>query len=122
MIELLKRNIGCQFEAALSTCNWCIEAASPEAWDGPIARYPFSQVAFHGLFFADYYLGTDAAAFREQLFHTTNRELFGDYEQLQDREPVSVYRKEQLTPYVEFCRRKALANIAIETESSLAKT
>jgi hypothetical protein len=122
MTDLCKRTVGNQFEAALSTINWCIELTSSKAWGGLVARYPFSQVVFHSLFFADYYLDTDPTAFRKQLFHVANAELFDDYEQLQDREPLAIYKKDQLMPYVEFCRQKALMNMATETASSLAAT
>lgn len=79
-------------------------------------------MAFHVLFFADYYLESDGGDFRGQSFHTANQALFDDYEQLQDCEPVAVYRKDQITPYVDFCRHKAVTITAAETELSLAQT
>ena len=37
-----------------------------------------------------------------------------------DREPVGTYSKEQITTYLRFCREKAIAVLAAETEESLA--
>ena len=45
-----------------------------------------------------------------------NPQLFGDYEQLEDREPVSLYVKPQIETYLAFCRDKAVATMAAETE------
>ncbi len=85
----------------------------------PFARYPFSQAAFHTLFFADYYLGEDAESFTQQPFHVKNPKLFSDYDQLKDQEPQSVYSRRQIKLYGDLCREKAVAAIAAETEESL---
>jgi hypothetical protein len=71
------------------------------------------------LFFADFYLGPDAESLRQQPFHLDNRDFFGDYEQLQDREPVSLYQRPQIAAYLHFCRSKAVTMIAAETEEDL---
>jgi len=71
------------------------------------------------LFFADYYLGPDAESFQRQPFHLANADLFGDYEQLQDREPESLYERPQIRSYLDFCRSKVAATIAAETEETL---
>jgi len=109
-----------QFEAALATLGLCVHAAPERVWNGNVARYPFSQAAFHALFFADVYLGLEPAALKPQPFHQAQPELFGDYEQMEDVEPVGVYTKEQIKLYLVFCREKAVAVLAAETEESLA--
>jgi hypothetical protein len=118
--SLLQSILTSQFEAALAMLGLCVEAAPEEVWHGKVARYPFSQTAFHTLFFTDVYLGLEPAALKPQLFHQAHLELFGDYEQMQDVEPVGVYTKEQIKLYLDFCREKAVAVLAAETEGSLA--
>jgi hypothetical protein len=120
MEHLVKQLIDNQFQASLSTLAFCVEKCPDSDWNLPVARYPFSQVAFHTLFFADYYLGLDAESFRSQPFHLANTELFADYEQLEDREPTSLYTRLQIRTYLQFCHEKATAAIAAETESSLS--
>lgn len=119
MVESVKRLIAGQFEAALCTLHHCVARCPDPLWDAPVAKYPFCQVAFHALFFADYYLGRDAESLRRQPFHLANPNLFGDYEQLQDREPESRYEKPQIEAYLGFCRLKAVAAITAETAEDL---
>ncbi len=119
MIETFKRLIASQFEASLCTLAFGIERCPAELWNARVAKYPFCQVAFHTVFFTDFYLGPDADSLRQQPFHLANPILFGDYEQLQDREPQSVYKRSQLKSYLEFCRTKAVTTIAAEDEVSL---
>ncbi len=119
MVETFQRLIASQFEASLSTLDQCVERCPDALWNLRVAKYPFCQVAFHTLFFTDFYLGPDDDAQRRQQFHLANPALFGDYEQLQDREPESLYDKSQIVTYLEFCRGKAAATMAAETEETL---
>jgi len=119
MFDAFKQLIANQFEAAFCTLNACIDRCPEDAWNARIGNYPFSQVAFHTLFYADFYLGQDEESFRRQPFHMDNQQWFGDYEQLEDREPVSTYDRPSITTYLEHCRRKAAEVIAAETEDSL---
>ncbi|GAA4445345.1 hypothetical protein [Novipirellula rosea] len=119
MHAAFRQLIANQYEASLCTLMHCAEECPDSHWNVLVARYPFSQVIFHTLFFADYYLGNDAESFRLQTFHTENRDLFSDYEQLKDQEPKSVYSREQIEMYGKFCRDKASATIAEEAEQTL---
>lgn len=119
MIEIIKSLIVSQFEASLCTLSHCVARCPDDLWNVRVAKYPFCQVAFHTLFFSDYYLGPDAESLRQQPFHLANPNLFGDYEQLEDREPQSLYEKPQIETYMDFCRGKAVATIAAETEEDL---
>jgi len=120
MIDTVKELIANQIEAALCTLNACIELCPDQAWDMRIARYPFSQVVFHTLFFTDYYLGADEESYRRQPFHRDNASFFGDYEQLQDREPVARYDRASINKYMNHCRRKATDATRSETAATLA--
>ena len=119
MHDEFKRLIANQYEASLCTVEHCVERCPDACWNVRIAKYPFSQVAFHTLFFADYYLSQNSTAFRQQPLHEENQELFADYEQLHDQEPRAVYSRQQIQRYGQFCRSKALVVIAEETENSL---
>jgi hypothetical protein len=72
------------------------------------------------LFYADYYLESAAERVQVQPFHQENRELFGDYEQLQDTEPTAVYTRKQLQTYCQFCQEKVGRVLEAETVESLA--
>jgi len=120
MLDTLKKLLANQYEAALCTLNTCIEKCPDSHWDMRIGIYPFSQVAFHTLFFADYYLEPNETSFRDQAFHRENAEFFGDYEQLEWREPVCVYDRPSLQKYVQHVRHKAVQTIASETADSLS--
>jgi len=49
-----------------------------------------------------------------------NPQLFGDYEQLLDRDPVTLHDRTQIEEYLNFCRFKAMLAVKAETEESLA--
>jgi DinB family protein len=119
MLDEFKRLIASQFDAALCTLNLCVDRCPVAIWNLPVGNYPFSQVAFHTLFFTDYYLGLNAESFRDQPFHRAHHDFFGDYEQLEPREPTSIYERESIIEYLKFCRDKAAVAIAAETADTL---
>jgi hypothetical protein len=120
MLNLLQQILINQFEAALCALDHSVARCPKELWNAPVARYPLCQVAFHALFFTDYYLEKTPATLREQNFHQANSAFFADYEQLEDREPVALYPLEQIRSYATYCRQKAVATITAETEADLA--
>jgi hypothetical protein len=117
--DTFKQLIANQYEASLSTLMFCANNCPDSHWNALVARYPFNQTLFHTLFFADYYLSSDEDSFRLQSFHIENRDLFSDYEQLEDREPKSLYSREQIELYGDFCRSKAAVTIREESEERL---
>jgi len=120
MIDLFKQLLVSQFEASLCTLAHAVEQCPEELWNAPVARYLFCQVAFHTLFFTDVYLGLSPESLTQQPFHRANAALFGDYEQMQEREPVTLYDRPQIMGYLDFCRSKASEAISMETAESLA--
>lgn len=119
MIDTFKELTANQFEAAFCTLNTCIIRCREPTWNTPVVNLKFCQVAFHTLFFADYYLERNAGTFKQQDFHRTNTEFFRDYEELQDRKQTLLYDKPMITLYLEHCRAKAEAVVAAETEDDL---
>ena len=118
--ETYQQLLASQFEASLCTLGHCLARCPGDLWSARVVLYPFYQVAFHALIFADLYLSADEESFRQQPFHLANRELFRDYEQLEDREPVLFYDRSQLLTYLAFCRSKAVATMAAETFATLS--
>ncbi len=74
----------------------------------------------HTLLYADCYLGENVDAFRNERFHKENAAFFGDYEQLQDREPVEVYERDDMRKYMRYVRHRATDVIASESAESLS--
>ena len=122
MLDTLKQLISNQFDAALCTLNACVDRCPDAAWDAPVANMKFCQVAFHTLFYADYYLGPDGEkdAFRAQPFHRENAAMFRDYEEFEPREQVLIYDRPSIRKYLQHCRTKAANAIESETAASLA--
>jgi hypothetical protein len=110
-----------QYEASLSMLAHGVALCPQELWQVPVARYSFSQVAFHTLFFTDFYLCRKPEDLQVQPFHQENAALFGDYEQLLHREPTAIYERPQIERYLAFCRDKARLTVNAETASDLAE-
>ncbi|MEX2141167.1 MAG: DinB family protein [Pirellulales bacterium] len=119
MLDTFKELIGHQFEAAFCALNACVERCPEAAWNAPVANLAFCQVAFHTLFFADFYLGQNEDAFRQQPFHREHALFFRDYEELEDRKQQLLYDRPSITVYLQHCRQKAAQVIAAETTESL---
>ncbi len=119
VLDTLRELIGNQLQAALRTLGWPIDKCPEAAWDAPIANLAFCQVAFHTLFFTDFYLGTSERGFREQQFHRDNPRFFRDYEELEDRKQVLLYDRVTIKAYLEHCRTKGQAVLAEETADTL---
>lgn len=120
VIDHYKSAVAPQFEAALCTLAKCVDACPDSLWHQPIGNLKFCQVAFHGLFFADLYLGPDVAALRQQPFHREYAAVFADYEELEPVRQKAVYEKPFILAYVQHCREKAAQTIAAETAETLA--
>ncbi len=119
MLETFKELIAHQLEAALCTLNACLEQCPEAAWNAPVGNHQFCQVAFHTLFYTDYYLGPNDESFRRQPFHRNHARFFGDYEEFEDHPPTSLYDKASIKTYLQHCRTKASATIAAETAQTL---
>ncbi|MCO6438752.1 MAG: DinB family protein [Phycisphaerae bacterium] len=113
MIDLLKTVIGHQYDAALAMLHDCLETCPAVLWDGPVARYPFWQVAYHTLCFADLYLAPS-----EERFELTEMHPQG-WAEFENEYPSRRFEKGELTAYAKACRAKARRTIANETAETL---
>ncbi len=120
MLNTFKQPIANQYEAALCMLSVCIDRCPEDAWNAPVANLKVCQVAFHTLFFTDFYLGPNADALRRQPFHRDHAPFFRDYEELEDRAQVLLYDKSSIKTYLQHCREKATDVVAAETAKSLA--
>jgi hypothetical protein len=120
--ELLKSSILAQFEASLAMLRICLEKCPPEHWDGIIGKYPFWQVAYHTLCFADCYC---AVRDEEWLPRQGGTGLTGDLHpkgrtELEEEYPSRRFSKEELVAYCELCLEIVRTAMARETEATLA--
>ena len=120
LLAPLRQLIANQLDAALSTMNACVRGCPPALWEARVGALTFDQVAFHALFFTDYYLGPDEASFRGQPFHREHATSFCDYEEFEDRAQAAHYGVPFLLAYLPHCRTKAAEVMAAETEQTLA--
>src|SRR6478609_4596961 len=111
MSNLYQQVVLGQFEAALAMLKQCLERCPAELWESKIAGLTVRQVAYHTLFFVDYYLDSEAAFTLRDLHHAG-----GD-----EREPANSPGLDQAATlaYVTICHDKLLATLRDETEASL---
>lgn len=120
MIEVTKRSIASQYEAAFLTLQKCIDQCPEDSWNRPVANRAYSQSLFHALFFGDLYLGPNMDSMKQQEFHREYEEVFSGYEELNHHEePVNTYDRKFVQAYLDFCRSKAKVEIQAETQDSL---
>lgn len=120
MIDTLKNLIIHQFSASLDTLNYCIESCPDAEWQKDHKDAPFSQVVFHTLFYADFYLGRDSIPFKEQPFHIEHKDIFSEYEEMEDKIPENRYEKPFCLDYLAHCKAKLKATVEAETAETLA--
>lgn len=122
MLDTLKQLLAQQYEASLSTLNLCVARCPDARWSQPVAKWKFCQAAFHTVFFADVYLQSndDVEALKRQPFHLEHKDVFRDYEELEDRPQVLLYDQPFVLSYLQQVRRKAQETIARETGEVLA--
>ena len=119
MIDTFKELLTGQFEASFCMLEKCVQSCPSNVWNARVGQLYFCQVAFHALFYADVYLGTDLASLRQQPFHVEHAVVFADYEELEDRPQTSRYEESFIRLYLEHCRSKAMSAVAAEDTKTL---
>jgi hypothetical protein len=112
METLLRGILTSQYEAALAMVKDCIAAAGEEHWEGTIATATCRQIAYHTLFWTDYYLSTSEDAFCLRELHHR-----GGDERRPELSPG--LGREETLDYAGICRAKAVEVVAAETRESL---
>jgi len=113
MLELYKQTVASQFEAALAMLKQCVTACPSEYWEGKIANDTFRYVAYHTLFFAEFYLSTSDAEFKLHHFHDRG----GDERGKQASPGLS---QPDTLEYARLVHQKLRDALAAETVQSLA--
>lgn len=104
-----------QFEAALSMLKAACRKCPPEHWDAIIGKYPFWQVAYHALCFADCYCAPSNEAWSPSpVFHPAG------HKELSEEYPSRRFEQAELLAYADACARIVRDAIERETDESLA--
>jgi hypothetical protein len=102
--------IGRQVAAAIQMLRSAIETCPEELWDERAHGTPFWHLAYHALFYTDFYLSDDANTFQARDFHV-EKAIFlpGNYPQLGGvvTTPEKAFTKLQLLEYADHCLRKS---------------
>lgn len=112
MTEFLKGVLTGQYEAVLAMFRQRIEVCPEEYWDGKAGADSFRQVAYHGLFYFDYYLSPTEESFSLRPLHEKGGDERGEA-------LCSGLSKGELLVYIDLCHQKILDQVARETEDSL---
>jgi uncharacterized damage-inducible protein DinB len=113
MVEYVRAVLTGQFEAALCMLSDCVRKCPEEHWEGKIANDSFRQVAYHTLFYVDYYLSANEQEFQLRDFHHR-----GGDERTSD-EPSAGLTKAETLRYIAVCRQKLLDVLAKESAEAL---
>ncbi len=132
MTEYLKTILTGQFEAALSMLNQCVRFCPPKHYEGTIANHTFRMMAYHTLFYVDYYLSPNEHAFKLRELHHRGGVYDWDLEPFGNLQiplppgddriagvPSAGLPKDDTLRYVDICRGKILETMASETTASL---
>lgn len=108
--QILRPVLRGQVEASLRMLAECIDRCPDGHWDEPIARYPFWQVAYHTLCFAEYYLSPGKEAFERTAADRAGAE--GSFQprgmaELTEEFPSRRFETRELLTYAEHCRTLA---------------
>lgn len=103
--------IGRQFAAAIQTLRLAIEACPDDLWDDRTDGSPFWHLAYHALFFTDFYLSKDEKAFQPMAFHESKAHFLpGDYQKFGGivTTPDKAFSRDELLEYADHCLGKCL--------------
>lgn len=113
--ELLER----QFIASIQMLRKAIESCPEELWDDRSDGTPFWHIAYHALFYCDFYLSENEKAFEPPAMHQEQRHFLpGDYKQFGGVvvTPEGCYERRQLIDYADQCIEKCRTVFSALTE------
>jgi hypothetical protein len=98
--------IGRQFAAAIQMIQLAIQACPDDLWDDRTGGSPFWHLAYHSLFYTDFYLSENDKMFKPMEFHEDKANFLpGDYQNFGGvvATPEKVFTREQLLNYTDHC-------------------
>ncbi|MHC5081019.1 MAG: DinB family protein [Planctomycetota bacterium] len=101
--------IGRQFEAAVQMIRQAVAECPESLWDDRTGGSPFWHLAYHALFYTDFYLSDDEKSFRAMDFHDDKANFLpGDYGEFAGivTTPEKTYTRGQLQDYADHCLKK----------------
>lgn len=101
-----------QFASAIQMLRMAIEACPDDLWDLRDRGSPFWHLAYHGLFFTDFYLSENDKDFQPMPYHKDKAHFLpGDYQEFGGivTTPEWAYTKAQLLAYADHCLEKCEA-------------
>ena len=101
--------IGRQLAASIQMIRAAIEACPDHLWDDRADGSPFWHLAYHALFYVDFYLSDDEKAFQAIELHKDKAQyLPGDYGEYGGiiTTPEEAFHRNQLLDYADHCLRK----------------
>ncbi|MEJ7643885.1 MAG: DinB family protein [Chryseolinea sp.] len=116
MIEILKQSLWKQFGASIDMLKNAIALWPEERWD---SKPKFFYIAYHTLFFLDYYLTIPVKGFSPRLAFTLTEPQNIPDGALDDLVPSRIYSKGELLSYLQSSREKCHTLIAGLTEERL---
>jgi uncharacterized damage-inducible protein DinB len=112
MTKLLLKSLTSQLEASLAMLHHCIAACPPEHFEDKIGNDTFRQVAYHTLFYFDFYLAPS-----ETVFQLCDLHKKGGDERSPDPSPG--LSKEDALALIPHLRHQIATTLSAETEQSL---
>ena len=110
MQSIWQEMIGRQFAASIQMLRSAVDACPDRLWDDRSEGSPFWHLAYHALFFVDFYLSHDEKSFQAREFHRKNSQFLpGDYREFAGivDTPDTAFSKEQLLEYADYCLKKS---------------
>ncbi len=98
-----------QLTAAIQTIRMAIEACPDTLWDDRTEGTPFWHLAYHALYYTDFYLSDEEKKFHATEFHEDKAQFLpGDYGEYAGivATPKEAFSKERLLGYADYCVRK----------------
>ncbi|MEJ1240290.1 DinB family protein [Chryseolinea sp. T2] len=114
ILTLFKESLWQQFGAGINMLRNAITMWPDEKWEHP---RKFFDMAYHTLFFLDYYLTNPPEGFNPPLPFTLLSEMPQD--RIDDIMPDRVYTKQEMLDYADACRKKCYAVIDGLTEENI---
>jgi hypothetical protein len=101
--------IGRQFAAAIQMARSAIQACPDNLWDDRKEGTPFWHLAYHALFYTDFYLSKDENSFQPRKYYEEKANFLpGDYQEYGGivTTPKKAFTRNQLLDYADHCLGK----------------
>lgn len=114
VLTLFKESLWQQFGASIDMLKNAIAMWPEEKWERP---RKFFDMAYHTLFFLDYYLTIPPESFAPPLSYTLLKEVPED--RIDDIFPERIFTKQEMLEFLEACRKKCRSVIDNITEENI---